>query len=122
MLLTEDVTQQIICSSRIVIIDFGECYDAHMDGPRVHSSAISLNNASLVGIINEYLMEWSAPVTHLLDEKGQGIGGAQLFLAPEARLQRDRYVHTILQYKYLTICPVWTDRIHLNMRRMISTH
>lgn len=34
-------------------------------------------------------------VNQLIDAKGQGIGGASLWMAPEARPSRDRYATTV---------------------------
>jgi hypothetical protein len=76
-------TQSVICSSRVVIIDLGECYDAAI-GARVTNEHLSSLNSDtiIIPLINDYATQWNVGA-HVL--YAQGIAGALMFFAPEPR-------------------------------------
>lgn len=67
--------------SRVVLIDFGECYDADMPAnPLLHAQA-KREGAKVV----ETKGNWLPKLEALVSEGGQGVGGLSTFLPPEAK-------------------------------------
>lgn len=101
------ITADAILSSRVVLIDFGECYDADLPAnparhareqlavpkspttPSVSSLAVPASSSSSSAAA---AARWSAGITRcwkaspadLVPLESQGLGGAQQYMAPEA--------------------------------------